>query len=255
MKTPSISVLLCTNLFDDYFKLAVDSILNQTISDYEIIVVANGVDDDVWNQIAAYCTDERYCLLRTHIRHLPFSLNLGLHHCSAPLVARMDADDVSRPDRLERQLEFMAVNKDITVCGTYYRLIDKSGRVVRSVKLPISDKNIRRKMYFNNPICHPSVMFRREDIISVGGYPGSLFAEDFDLWLLLCQNRKIKYANIPIELTDYRSISLGSARRSRRAYANVASAYLRNAIITKNILWLLGAFSYTIKAIVLANRP
>ena len=250
-KTPSVSWLLCTHVADEQLHLALKSCLHQTFTDFELLVVANG---DAAEIIAAQIKqwvglDSRLRIFTTEVRHLPFSLSLGLHHARADLVARMDSDDLSKSDRLQRQVNYMRSHPDVAVLGSCYEMIDSSGQVQQKVNLPLDDINIRKVLRWRNPICHPTVMFRKDVILRAGGYVGGLQAEDYDLWVRLATDQNVKFANLPEIYLSYRAIGAGPARGARAAYASVAGAQVRAFLMGGGIGWLFGAMATILKLI------
>lgn len=227
------------------------------MSDFDLYLIVNGPN---FNQIVpkltnAFAHDKRVKVVGTPIQLLNFSLSLGLHLARSPFIARMDADDVSDPKRLEIQLAYMQANDDVAVLGTSYLLIDEDNHTQGKIDVPETDQAIRKAMRFGNPICHPSVMLRRDAVLSEGAYLGGKNAEDYDLWLRLCMGNRWQFANLPLPLLSYNVSAGGQARRSRTAYANVAGAQLRQFLLTWDIHWLFGALVSTGKCIFLANRP
>ena len=97
-------------------------------------------------------------------------------------------------------------------------------------------------------------MLRREVILAQGGYLGGQNAEDFDLWLRICLDDDLHFANLPEYLLSYNMDPGGAARRSRRAYANVAAAQCRNLLVTRDVRWLLGALLTTAKSLLRSNQ-
>ena len=255
--TPAVSWLVCTHVANDLLRQALRSCFDQTFSDFELVVVANGQDSATIVSAVRewFGEDDRLRVVGTDIRHLNFSLNLGLHLCRAELVARMDGDDLSSPDRLTRQVEFMRAHPDVVVLGTDYAVIDLNGRPCGGVSLPTADGDIRWSLLWRNPLCHPAVMFRRDAVRHVGGYLGAIHAEDYDLWSRLALNPSNRFANLSQPLLSYRSAGVGMARRSRHAYAAVAAAQWRNFILGAGALWAVAAVFSSIKAIVRSDRP
>ena len=231
------SFLMCTNVFNDKFKDAVNSCLNQTIRDIELVLVVNGVNKDDKEKILNFCQDTRIVLIFSIAQYLTYNLNLGLQYCNSNYVARMDSDDISHPQRIEKQIDFMRKNPSVAVCGSSYRLINNSNAIVGRVHLPVFDKQIRRKFYYSNPISHPSVMLRKNIILKVGGYMGGRYAQDYDLWLRISHETDYKFHNLIDFLIDYRS-SGADARSSREAYSCVSSAQWHLFVLTLNPLWL-----------------
>jgi hypothetical protein len=166
----------------------------------------------------------------------------------------MDSDDWSTPDRLSRQLEYMRNHPDVAVLGTAYTVIDAQGVATTTVQPPTQDADIRRAMPWRNPICHPSVMFRRKAVLEVGGYLGGLHAEDYDLWLRLAAHPAYKFANLAQVCLGYRVIGVGTARRARSAYATMAAAQMQQFVNGQGLRWILAALVSVGKALVRARR-
>jgi glycosyltransferase involved in cell wall biosynthesis len=251
-KTPAVSWLLCSHVVNDQLRAALGSCLDQTFEDFELLVVANGPRaSEVAAAVQAwYGADPRLRVITTETHHLTFSLSLGLHHARAELVARMDSDDLSTSDRLERQVDFMRNHPDVVVLGSAYTLIDDDGRHIRTVSLPTSNAAIRRGLLRGNPICHPSTIFRRSAILAAGGYLGWLLAEDYDLWSRLACDPANVFANLPEVLTFYRANGVGIARRARGAYASMAASQFRNFAMGEGAEWGAAAMVSTLKAVV-----
>lgn len=227
------------------------------MADFELLLVVNGPDVERLVPILTqkYAGDSRVRVIGTPIHLLNFSLSLGLHLARSPYVARMDADDVSHPERLEKQLAYLKSHEGVAVLGSSYLLINPEGKINGQVDVPQSDSKIRRALLYRNPICHPSVMLRRDPILRAGGYLGGKNAEDYDLWLRLAMQRQWRFANLPEPLISYNVSTDGAARKSRQAYANVAAAQLRQFLVTREPSWLVGSVLSAAKSFVLANRP
>ena len=240
------SFLMCTNVFNYKFKDAVNSCLNQTIMDIELVLVINGVNKYDKEKISNFCQDERIVLIFSNARYLTYNLNLGLQYCNSNYVARMDSDDISHPQRIEKQIDYMYKNPSVAVCGSAYRLINNSNAIIGKVCLPVFDKQIRKKFYYSNPISHPSVMFKKDIILKVGGYMGGKYAQDYDLWLRVSRETDYQFHNLIDFLIDYRS-SGAEARSSREAYSCVSSAQWHLFVLTLNPLWLFGSILNFIK--------
>jgi glycosyltransferase involved in cell wall biosynthesis len=249
---PAVSWLLCTHVADAQLRLALQSCLNQTFNDFELLVVANGRDaQSIARTVLDWVGgDPRVRVITTEVRHLPFSLSLGLHHARAKLIARMDSDDLSKPDRLQLQVNFMQMHPEVAVLGSAYEVVDSHGEVLRTVHLPLDDAGIRSAMRTRNPMCHPSVMFRRSAVLMAGGYVGGLQAEDYDLWIRLAGERHLQFANLPTVCLSYRATGVGQARGARAAYASVAGAQLRAFLAGNGVVWLFGAVATVMKLLI-----
>jgi len=255
-RAPEVSWLLCSNVANEQLRQALQSCLNQTFTDFELLVVANG---EFANDVAAavrswFGADPRLQVLTTEVRHLNFSLSLGLHHARAALIARMDSDDLSRVDRLEKQVLFMRSHPEVTVLGTAYELIDDDGVSQKTVLLPLDDRAIRRALLCGNPLCHPSVMFRRVDVLAVGGYIGGIYAEDYDLWARMAIDSRGQFANLSEVCLGYRSSGEGLARGARKAYAAMGAAQFRNFVLGAGFIWGFATLLSIMKAFVRGRK-
>lgn len=245
-----VTWLLCTNKVNSLLFRAIDSCLNQSIDNFEVLIVVNGCDCvSVKSSIQKKYNDPRIKLITTSIKFLNFSLNLGLHHCNTEFVARMDADDVAGYDRLERQVQYLIENPNVSLVGSSYFLIDSECNVLDLVELPASNSEIKSALYYANPICHPSIMFRRDIILQNGGYLGGMHSEDYELWVRLSLDPNFIFANLKEPLTSY-SVVGGEARGSRMAYINTAAVQFKSFLITWNIKWVFGMTLSVFKRII-----
>ncbi|MFQ5801461.1 MAG: glycosyltransferase family 2 protein [Candidatus Methylomirabilales bacterium] len=171
---PLVSVLMTAYNGEPYLGEAVQSILNQTVQDFEFLIIDNASTDGSRDVVLAF-RDPRIRLI-SNPENLgpPRALNQGLRLAVGEYVARMDADDVALPDRLEKQLDFMERNPLCAVLGTQATLIDHVGRKIYTPWHPVTPHAIRWKMMFASPLAHPSVIMRRDDVLAVGGYHESL---------------------------------------------------------------------------------
>jgi len=202
-KFPAISVLMPVYNGEKYLREAIDSILAQTFADFEFIIVDDGSTDATSTILSEYAqkdsrirvfTNEKNCKIAT-------SLNRGLLAAKAPLIARMDADDWSYPERLEKQELFMRNHPEVSVLGSSVTLAEKQG-VYKSFE---SNEEIRAFMLFGNPIFHPTVMMRRSIVLDAGGYcTANIPAEDYALWVHLSNNQEFLFFNLTQPLVEYR---------------------------------------------------
>jgi glycosyltransferase involved in cell wall biosynthesis len=197
-----------------YLREAIDSILQQTFTDFEFVIVDDGSDDDTPIVLRSY-EDHRMVVIRNECRlTLPAALNRGLRAARAPLIARADADDISRPDRLQKQVEFMSAHPEVGVLSSAYQPLDEENEDdVPVMRLPLEDRQIQFQLLFVNRLSHPSIVFRRELVLSVGGYDERFWAaQDYDLWARL--RSKTRFANLPDALVTVR-VRPGSISRTR----------------------------------------
>ena len=200
---PGVAVVLSVYNGDDFLREAVQSILDQTFTDFEFIIIDDASTDTTPDILAEYAEkDARVRVLRNDVnRERSVSRNRAMYESRAELIAIMDADDVSSPDRLEKQYAFMMNNPDVTVCGTHINCLESK----KIHDYPVDDKGIRARMLFASSIAHPSVMFRKNTVLGIGGYlPDMVPAEDYDLWNRLSTVNGARFANIPEPLLMYR---------------------------------------------------
>jgi glycosyltransferase involved in cell wall biosynthesis len=258
--TPSaeFDVLICTHRLNAELRAALNSCFEQTLEPRCVVLVVNGLsigetEQGVLNDLKGEWPALR--VLTTPVRGLVFSLNLGLHACQSPIVARMDADDLALPHRFERQMAWMMAHPETTILGTSYQLIDEHDRVMKVVGLPTEDRQIRRAMRWGNPVCHPSVMYRRQPILDLGGYLGALHAEDYDLWLRVSRHADLQFANLSEVCLSYRARSTSEARRSREAYASVLVSQVRQLVTGGGAIWAVAALWSLAKLAFRSARP
>jgi glycosyltransferase involved in cell wall biosynthesis len=184
---PAVSVLLCVHNGAPFVADAVASVLAQTDGDLELLVVDDGSTDATPALLAAV-VDPRLSVHRQSRTGLTRALNRGLGLTRAPLVARLDADDVALPERLARQRAFLAAHPEVGLLGTAAREENPGGAPARVVRPPQDDATLRRALIRANPFVHSSVIVRRELLVRAGGYDERLaVAQDYELWMRLAR--------------------------------------------------------------------
>lgn len=199
---PRVSVVLPVRDGARYLREAVESVLGQSLVDLELIVVDDGSSDETPAVLAGF-GDRRLRVLRQDRLGLVTALNRGLEAATAAYVARMDADDVSLSERLERQVAFLDAHPRVALVVPGVELVDEEGRQVGTITLPAADADLRRRLLLRNPITHGSVVLRRLAVEAAGGYRAAHGAnEDYDLWRRLARGWEL--AAIPELLYRYR---------------------------------------------------
>ncbi len=187
---PRVTVIMSVYNGEKYIGEAVESILNQTYKDFELLIINDGSTDSSKDIIYLY--DDKRIRLINNKRNIGLtrSLNKGIRLSQSEYVARMDADDVSLPTRLEKQVKFMDANDDIALCGTWFQSIGNNSDVVW--KVPEHDEEIRCLMLFHNPIFHPTVILRRAVLeqFSLSYNPKYRYSQDYDLWVRMLAHSK-----------------------------------------------------------------
>jgi GT2 family glycosyltransferase len=201
--TPKVSVLMSVLNGREFLRPAVDSVLGQTFTDFEFIIIDNASHDDTPAILDSYA-DARIVRLRNErVLSLTQSLNKGLRVARGEYVARLDADDVAAPDRLMRQVEFLNDHSDLVLVGSGARAIDEAGQVIGRIDPPKASAELYNALAYSNPIVHSAAMFRREPVVALGGYPEIyVYAQDLALWLKLARCGSI--GMVPGLLVDLR---------------------------------------------------
>jgi len=190
MTNRPLSVVMPAHNAERTVEAAVRSMLRQTLVDFELVIVDDGSTDatpDVLRSLAAQ--DDRVRLIFAPHRGIIHALNAGIAACDAELVARMDADDISHPRRLELQARLMENEPEVSVCSSLVRMFPRKpllGGLVsyeQWLNALVFHEDMARDIFVESPMAHPSVMFRRQEFIDLGGYQDRGWAEDYDLWL------------------------------------------------------------------------
>jgi glycosyltransferase involved in cell wall biosynthesis len=201
MKDCRISILMSVYNGEKYLAEAIESILGQTFTNFEFLIINNGSTDKSRKILLSY-SDNRIKLIDNKINvGLIKSLNKGLDLALGKYIARMDADDISLPGRLQIQFEFMEKNPHIDVCGSWYEMFGNKNCITET---PVQDKDIKETLFFHNCIAHPTVIIRKNtlDKYQIKYNENYLHSEDYELW---CREvNRLKFANIPEALIKYR---------------------------------------------------
>lgn len=203
--SPAISVAMSVYDNAPFLREAIDSILGQTFGDFEFLIVNDGSSDGSAQIIDTYAAvDRRVRAIHQANRGLVASLNRLIDEARAPLIARMDGDDVSLPERFARQVAFLEQHANHGVVGTGAPTIDEAGRRLPHDKdHPTSHAGVIARLSEGPPLCHPSVMMRRDLVRAAGGYRAAFrHCEDYDLWLRLAEVTRL--CSLPDHLLLYR---------------------------------------------------
>ena len=204
---PKISVVMATYNREKYVGLAIESILRQTYKDFEFIIIDDCSTDNTAKIIQKYAEKDKRISFHQNEKNmgLIYNLNLGFSLAKAKYIARMDDDDIAMPSRFEKQVKFLDKNPDITVLGTF---IEPLGDDNVSSWIDLSTpEEIEVSMHFYNPMCHPSVMIRKEFLVKnkLEYSKDALHAEEYDLWARIILNGG-KFANLTEPLMQYRIV-------------------------------------------------
>ncbi len=189
---PTISVLLPCRDAAGVLPEAIESLRAQTFDDFEVVAVDDGSRDLTWPALLEWARrDERVRPLRTPARGLVHALATAQSFARGELLARMDADDVAEPSRLEAQARLLAERPDVAACGTHVRYFPRE--LVRAGALRYeawlnalaAPESVEREIFVECPLAHPTLVVRRSALLAVGGYRDQGWPEDYDLVLRL----------------------------------------------------------------------
>ncbi|MBX9625704.1 MAG: glycosyltransferase [Gemmataceae bacterium] len=235
--TPAVSVLMPVYNAGPYLAEAVESVLGQTFGDLELVAIDDGSTDGsgaVLDRFAA--ADPRVRVVHQPNGGLVAALTHGYSLCRAPLVARMDADDVSLPGRLAAQVAHLEAHPDCVLVGTQIVLIDPDGRELRRTAFPTDHPAADRHQLFGwgSVIAHPTAVYRRSAYDAAGGYTADTYpAEDFDLWLRMAEVGRM--AVLPDHLLRYRVHPKSISSQNRAVGERVKWRAIRRALARRGL--------------------
>lgn len=209
MYKTKVSVIMSAYNAENYIKEAVDSVLSQSLRNFELIITDDCSTDNTLSIIESY-NDERLVIIENKEQNgLTFNLNQMIAIAKGEYIARLDADDVCSPSRLIKQAEFLDENQGIFLVCSYAQAIgDKKG----IIKTPVSTKEISATLMFRNPIIHSSVMFRNQGIQYSLDYKKS---QDYELWVRLSEmGMKFHTIEEPLVLFRYHNFQISNASKS-----------------------------------------
>ena len=199
---PRVSVILPAYNAEAYLKEAIDSILNQTFPDFQLIVI-NDCSADGTEEIIRQYADPRLVPVKNEKNlGIAATLNRGLSLAQGDYIARMDADDISLPHRLERQVAYLDTHPDIAVLGTNVETFDENGPLCTGWS-STDPAQMKADLFFSCGLAHPSVMMRKSVIQALGGYdPEFEGLEDYELWFRVARSHGV--TTLPEVLFRYR---------------------------------------------------
>lgn len=209
---PKVSVIIPTFNAEKFLDETVQSILAQTFTDFEVVVIDDCSSDSTQDKLKAYEMQDSRIRVILNGRNVGVAENRirALKLAKGELIAPLDHDDVAHPDRLEQQVGFLNGNPEHGLIGSDMTIIDENSRVIGSRNYPKTNQAIHRILLRQNPIANPASMFRKDCYEKIGGYDASLCpVEDYDFVIRMAQISKL--ANLQGKLTRYR-ISAGQVK-------------------------------------------
>lgn len=237
MEQPIVSIVMAVYSEPiEWLELTIESVREQTFNKFEyIIVFDNPAVEKTWDYLQQKASqDERIRLLKNQENiGLTKSLNVSMQHVKGKYIARIDGDDIWHRDKLEKQIDYLAKNPDLDICGTCVTFIDEDSNPLKVMDYPLNHRAIGCSMAFINPIVHSSVMFKKE--VLNGRHPhyyDETFrsSQDYALWADLYING-YHFANLPERLVEYRISSQQITKKNRSQQLENAKRITNNYIL------------------------
>lgn len=253
---PYISVIMSAYNAQAHLSAAIESILQQSYKNFEFIIVDDGSKDESLKIIKHYASsDSRIVWITRENRGLISSLNETLSIARGKYIARMDADDISEPDRLETQLKFLVDNPSCSVVGSRAIAIDDTGRQTGYLRPPASNYFIQSMFFFGNCIIHPSVMINREIIGTELYYSkDALHAEDYELWLRLSKKKQAKFHILKSPLLRYRILQTSISRTHSDKQSEISKKLQSRYLLKNNSISRSNKFLHDARIILFQQR-
>ena len=223
--SPLISVIIPCYNAEKYVESAVRSIMSQTYKNLEIIITDDCSTDNTFSILEKLADEDNRIKLYKNETNLKIvkTLNKMVLLANGKYIARMDADDISLPERIEKQVEFLEKNSDIAFCGTNAFIINENGKITRKTSLPITSEDNKFFLQFYSTFFHPSVMLRSK-IYKENFYDENfLYAEDYELWARLIFQENLKGTNLSEKLFEYRIFAGQSSAVHQEKQSNASA--------------------------------
>jgi glycosyltransferase involved in cell wall biosynthesis len=227
---PIVTVIIPTYNRADLLPQAVKSVLSQTFTDFELLILDDSSTDNTHEVIKPFLNDSRVrYIYDPENKGITANRNYGLGVSKGIYIAMLDSDDVWINDsKLQRQVEILDAHPEVGVVGTFSKKINAQGEVIGEITAKLAHSSIRRNMMFRNQLTQSSVLIRKEALDNVGWYDENIpIWEDYELWLRIGLNYQLR--NIPEFFTGYRvhegNISNLSKEKSISAYTTIYQLY------------------------------
>ena len=253
-----LSVIMPVYNAEKHIGEAVSSILNQTFGEFEFIIIDDCSTDSSYELLQCFAKDDGRIKLYRNIKNskISYTLNRAMRIASGEYIARMDADDISLPERFSVQLEYLDNHRHVSLVGASVYYIDDSGNPVGCRDSICGSSLIESIIELRSPIAHPTWMFRRKEFEKIGGYREVVPAEDYDI-LLRLYSAGIRFDNVPEKLLKYRLSGVGTVfhagLKQRKAFNYVLAIY-KNKSPSRGDLFSESLFKKYTKTTVVAER-
>jgi len=213
---------------EKYLRESIDSIVDQTYTDWELVIINDGSTDSTQNIILSYNDDRIKYFENEKNMGVTKTLNKGIGLCKGNYIARFDADDVVHPNRLEAQVKFLDTHPNHIICGTAGVVVNEQDEVLRKLRTISFDEGIKIKLLFSSPLSHPSVMIRKK-ILEQNPYSEDWkYIEDFELWQRIAPLGKFANINKPYLRYRWHQENISVLRESQQVKS-------RDKIITEQL--------------------
>ena len=250
MSDVSLVVIMPVYNANKYVGKAIESILNQTFFRFQLIIINDGSSDDTSSILSYYQKNDRRIKVITNSKNIGLtrSLNRGINMTESDLVARMDSDDVSLPERFRAQVDFLTNHNNYAMVGVAWKeMTSDLKKTIRVMRPPVSYAEIKKKILIKNTFCHSAVMMRRKLLASVGGYDTKdLYSQDYDLWLRLISSYKVSNIKDVLHLRRIHNENLShknlkdqlhTMARSQKQYISITcKPRIYNVYVLKSVL-------------------
>jgi hypothetical protein len=225
MSSPAISVVMSVFNGEAFLTESIDSILQQTFTDFEFVIIDDGSNDSTLEILSDFAKrDSRVRVFPQKNKGRAESLNRGIDLVRSPLIARMDADDISLSNRLKEQFEFMNRHPEVGLLGSGVEFVAPGGKRLGTSLPPLDDAELRIRMRYGNQFYHPTVIMRKEIVVAAGKYRKVLCdADDFDLFLRMAERTKLASLPQPVLLYRVHGSQASIRRMSHQALCVLAA--------------------------------
>lgn len=223
---PQTTVLIPAYNCGKFISDAINSVLKQSYSDYEILVIDDGSTDNTENVIKSIASDKIIYLKNDENSGIVKTLNKGIELARGKYIARMDADDIMLGNRLQLQIDFLEQNPDYGMVGGWYQIMDENGKFKKAINLPTDYELLKIGLFFFNQFAHPTVTMRSSLLKKLKYKQEFIYCEDFDLWTRF--SKITKTANLPYYFLSYRWYDSNSCHtKQKELRTSVAELFSR----------------------------
>lgn len=234
-----ITVLMPVHRYHRWLEPAISSVLSsETDYPFELVVLANNMNKSELNQLYDFSKIHNFKIINLGAKSLPESLQQGVVDATFEFIARLDSDDVMHDNRLQLQADFLIRNPSVSLVTCKVNLISENDEIIGMRTPPLTHIAISSSLKFGNCLVHPSIMFRKSAILSVGGYKNTYpYTEDYDLYMRMIDG--YTFNTIPDALTDYRvfaeQISSKNSFEQLESSKRILSNYFKNRNLSQQL--------------------